>query len=456
MRTPGKLFGKDPAGEVAADLTALVEAAQEKVRHEDVVDSPAGLSNGELLILAEVDNSLVATDQRSRRVRARGVRLQKAAHESERRWTILNRERHHPEWRLHQAAWQSHQAANTTRPRTSTTEDLPREVFDHHQRMSPVLVLAVFEVIFVVAETFFWYETFSQTAEPGFNEGRIAALLLAIAVPSLGLFGSYTAAKLLHRWVRGHSRADRRAGAGVLVASALFLVGVIAIVGLVSWRFDPDGGLGIGATEIPQWPMAIVFGTILLVDVTARTFLVSEIRTQYDRRRKRFDRSSNAYLRAAAEHDVAWTALAHAIQDRIDQARRIEAAGARVLGVTEARAGDPYRRHPIPPPVRALKKAGTETTVDDKPDTLSLPNPESLRLIQPDDILAPQGVLANAIHLLTTCPALSPVQARERVERLWQSLNGEPDHHSRPELVKSPRHPIGTGGHGADAVVSPR
>jgi hypothetical protein len=257
--------------------------------------------------------------------------------------------------------------------------------------------------------------------------------------------------------VRGHSDSDRRARFGVWAALAGFALAVFGIVWLVSWRFDPEQGLTLGAVAIPQWIMAMLFGTILLVDVTARTYLVSEIRSQYERRRKRFDKLSNSYLKGAAAHDVAWAALSDAIQDRLDQARRIEAAGARVLSDAEARFGYPYRRHSLPPRVHALR-ASERADGDFEQTTTAVPNTESLRLINPSDMLAPQGVLANGIRLLTTCRSRSPEQARQRVDEVWEALQPEPEPESRerPSGAKSPRHPIGMGGHGADAVVTPR
>ncbi|MET9290190.1 hypothetical protein [Nocardia beijingensis] len=461
---------------MAADLAGFLETAHSKIHPGEATGRTDGLSNVELTVLSEVDNSLARSDQKSGRVRANGTKLQKAAHNAALRWSELSRERDHPGWQLRRLEQPPSRFAQPRPiPESAVAAPAQRELFDHNQWMSPQWVLFTFETIFVLAEGFFWYQAFSQAAEPGLNLGQFAAVLLALLVPAAALYVSYGAAKLLHRRIRRHGASDRLTTIGIGAWLALFLAILIAIMVLVNWRFTPGAGLEFGGVEIPPQPMAIAFGAVLACDLLARTFLVSEIRTQYEKRRRNFRKLARKYLKAARKHHVAWARLSNAVQSNLDQSRRIETAGARLLSHAEAFFGDAYKINSLPPKVGALRAhdraaqagldevarvspqddAGRDLPVPDD-DPLVLPNTESLRLIHRTDLLAPQGILATAIHLLTSCRARSPERARARVDDLWQELHAEPQVAAAQTGSKTLQQPIETGGNSADTLVSPR
>ncbi|MEU2092037.1 hypothetical protein [Nocardia beijingensis] len=356
MSLLGRLFEKRRRGAVAADLAGFLETAHSKIHPGEATGRTDGLSNVELTVLSEVDNSLARSDQKSGRVRANGTKLQKAAHNAALRWSELSRERDHPGWQLRRLEQPPSRFAQPRPiPESAVAAPAQRELFDHNQWMSPQWVLFTFETIFVLAEGFFWYQAFSQTAEPGLNLGQFAAVLLALLVPAAALYVSYGAAKLLHRRIRRHGASDRLTTIGIGAWLALFLAILIAIMVLVNWRFTPGAGLEFGGVEIPPQPMAIAFGAVLACDLLARTFLVSEIRTQYEKRRRNFRKLARKYLKAARKHHVAWARLSNAVQSNLDQSRRIETAGARLLSHAEAFFGDAYKINSLPPKVGALR-----------------------------------------------------------------------------------------------------
>lgn len=187
------------------------------------------------------------------------------------------------------------------------------------------------EVAVPAVEIAFWISTWMQEVdrrEPWYGMGRVTAVLLAFAIPLLGVVCARFSGRLLHRVAKNYEGIDRADRIGAMVAAVLAFTAIGATGWLVYWRYESTSGLG--GIDVPPLAMALIFSLMLLVIVAVRAFGVSELaeerhgRALHVRRERRADtKCQNELHRSAFGHERSWLALRGTINDCLNEVEHI-------------------------------------------------------------------------------------------------------------------------------------
>jgi len=278
----GRIFGIPRDGSVERRRMKKL-AAEQKLHASPEGEPTAELSNAEMSVLLSVNDTLVADDvRRAGRLLDGQLNLIATAHrglQARRRLKTAQAD----------ARWVNHDT--TPVHHADEQDDTFRETFDPHGPLISERALLIIELVFIVVEFFFWYRIFAEDvvrSAPWYDPSRVGAVLLALLLPMSGIIAARVIGALCHRWVSGYRRIGRREklGSGFSVLLAAAAVGAVYL--LVHARFD-EATRAIGTTELPAGAMALVFVVVLVGDMMARVFLLSEIRTQTVRWTRRLD-----------------------------------------------------------------------------------------------------------------------------------------------------------------------
>ena len=395
--------------------------------HQATPDDRTGVSNGELSVLLQVDNTISILDRRrSRRSLRAQQRVTTAAGRSMEAWLELHDTEVDVRWSGHDR--QSRPTAPTDPPRTNGSKRSGllswlwsdpaaadnrrfREDFDPHWALVGERTLLAVEVVFIVVELFFWYGLFAESVDrraPWYDPGRVSALLLAVLIPLAGVTVARILGQLGHRWVSGYPGVGRREQLGTVVATAIAATTAGVILWLVHARFDEDTR-ALGSTEIPAWPMALVFVVVLLGDIAARVFLRSEIRAQSERRSRDLRRLRRRAIRANDRHLRRWLALRTEVGNQLTRCEQVIVAGAIIIANARATATPPFPRTTI----ESRRTAHRQHPSGPDGTTPGLPDPEQLALFGSQLALAPLRSVADGIDVLRRWPA----RGAEQMER---------------------------------------
>jgi len=412
-------------GPVAGDLTRLARA-ERRAATTATVPGSSTLGNAEVSVLVSIDDTIAREDARWARHLLRDQRrLIAAAHASQVAYRRLRGAVADPRWAARPV--QPPPDALSDAPEAETvTLDLPEvggpvhgarslaavtrgapadrgEPFDARQPLIRERTLAAVEFVFVVVEFFFWYNVFGTDVQPGAawtDPTRISDLLLAALVPVSGIIAARVIGALGHRLVSGYPGLGRQVAAGTACATVLAALSLTAVYLLVHARFDTSTR-PLGATPLPAVAMTLVFVVVLLGDMLARTFLLSEVRAQTRAWHGHLDRLLSRAAAANNAHAQAWTRLRTQVQTRLDRCERIVAAGARIIGDQRAVAGG--WRPELPNPVWAPRPA--HAPGGDAPlGPLAVPCTEQLQLYGAPLVLGPLRSVADAVDTLRHWP----------------------------------------------------
>ncbi|GAA0237758.1 hypothetical protein [Cryptosporangium japonicum] len=363
--------------------TRGVERARQRVLEREAV-APGTMTPGQVAVLVEVNSTIAAADAKaSRRLLRKQHALDAADFAAVLAAQRLDATRTNPIWR-------GRRGGPAHDPDGPFVED-----FDPHRPLITNRVLTVVEIIFVVVEVFFWYSIFDDVVEPDapwYDPSRVAAALLALFIPVVGVATARVVGPLGHRWLAGYPGVGRKDRIGAVFAVIAFVLALAAVGWLINFRFD-EATAPIGSLPPPALPMAAIFVAVLLADALARVFLVSEIRGQSSERSKVFDRLVVAKTKADVAHHRAWEDLRAEVQTQLNTIERIVAVGARMIADSRAAAppyppatygtptyvppappgaepyppgAEPYppgaRAYPTPAPQLAAPDAGTQPT----------------------------------------------------------------------------------------------
>jgi hypothetical protein len=279
------------------------------------------------------------------------------------------------------------------------------------------------EIVIVAFEWTFWFATWSTTIDrgvPWYGAERIAAALLALVTPLLGVYGARLGGCLTHRVLRDLPGVGRIERVGAIAGLALATLSMVAIAWLAHWRFTD--GAGISAVHVPAVAMALVFALVVVLDVLLRIFGASEA----DRRRRegvravrrgrrRAVRADVTVLRADARARTAWNALRARIEDVL---LAVELAGVTgdllVLDAVVAAGVDGPEAAPVAP----RRAAGVAVR-----DGYRLPSPER-QLVLAGDHHVPFLLrhVEDAIDALTAHPTAGTGTTHEVVGDLRRRL----------------------------------
>ncbi|MEV4517435.1 hypothetical protein AB0K00_51830 [Dactylosporangium sp. NPDC049525] len=383
-----------------------------------------GVTNAELSVLIQVDQTLAATDRRRAARLVKGQRaVVDAARDATVAWHDLQQSEDEAQWSGH---WHApvpgeppaeEPAPARGRIRRFLTGRSKRfaEDFDPHRPLIGEHTLTVVETVFLVVEVVFWYGTFAADIDrrvPWYGIPRISAFLLALFLPSAGVLAARVLGRLGHRWVMDYEGIGRRERLGTMVAAVIAIAATTATLLLVHNRFASANDTFGALTVIPAWPMAWMFVVILVGDIAARVFLPSEIRTQTSRRMRAFRKLRQRYIRSAATHAKVWIELRHEIQAQLNLCERIVAIGATMISDNRAEAETPTR-DPLNQ-ARGAHRDGVDASL------LRVPDSEQLDLFGGQLALGPLRAVEDAIDTL----AHFQPQDRQGVSGQIDSLRG--------------------------------
>jgi len=307
---------------------------------------PDGVSNAEISVLVEVTSTLAVEDTlRSADLLKRQHALITATHKSDLAWHRLRELGGAAAWTGHPPLPEAGEAV--AGPRRF------RERFDPHPPLITAKALLVVEIALIVVECLFWYNMFTETVSRSigiWSMERVGAVLLALLIPVGGVAIARVMGPLGHRLVMQYPDGGRRERWGSAIALGAFVLVVGAVFWLVHFRFAEAA---LGASELPAVPMAAVFALVLVGDMIARVFLVSEIRAQSDKRAKEFENRVKDLLAAHGDHAKEWESLQSVVQDALNRAERIVAVGARLISDHRSRSGGDDLRSEIVLPRQA-------------------------------------------------------------------------------------------------------
>lgn len=298
--------------------------------------------------------------------------------------------------------------------RLSSSVDLTRPAVD------PRWILAV-EILIVAFEWMFWFATWSSAIDrrvPWFGEERVAAALLALVTPVIGVAGARLGGGHTHRLLRGHPGVGAFERLGAVCGLGLAVLSMIAIGWLAHWRFTD--GAGIGAVEVPAAAMALVFVLVIVVDVLLRIFGDSE---EYRQRRRR-DRRVVADRRSIARADkrvltaderarAAWYALRSRVQRVIAQVELIAITGDTI--VLDATVDNAVAGHEA--------RTGTRVLAHVTNGGLHLPSTDRQQVLAgPHHVPFPLRHAEDAVAVLRAHPPAGVCGAAEMVEELRRRL----------------------------------
>ena len=280
-----------------------------------------------------------------------------------------------------------------------------REMFDPNQPLIMERTLLIIEAVFVLVEFAFWYGVFSENVDanaPVFDPVRISDILLAVMVPLSGIVAARVVGSLVHRVVSGYPGIGRREQMGAVISAVVAIFAVIAIFALVHARFDASSQ-PLGATQLPALAMTLIFVVVLLGDMVARIFLVSEIRAQTDKWLRHLDKLKTRATRANRKHAEAWLDLRNAAQMQLDRCERIVASGARMISDQRSRTGASAPRLATVAGM-AIRSAHAKDNDGAAPGPMAVPSVAQLHLYGVSLSLGPLRVVEDAIDTLLRWP----------------------------------------------------
>lgn len=329
------------------------------------------------------------------------------------------------------------EAARAERERLANPVDIHRPAVDERW-------VAAVEIVLLAFEWTFWFATWSAEIDrrlPWYDTARIAAALLALVTPVLGVAGARLGGAMAHRVLRGYDGVSRFERIGAWSGLSLAAASVVTIVWLAYWRFTE--GAGIGAVHVPAVAMSLVFGLVVVLDALLRTFGVSEWHRNRVRRdravaadRDRADRADADVLHADERARAAWYSLRTRVQDAIAAAELVGITGDTLItdavvvaGLDEApaTAGHPAAAHP---PERDTGTAPGR----------ALPSADRQRMLAGGHhVPFPLRHVADAIDVLAGHPPAGVGDSAEVVEDLRRRLSGATHTADRPTVVPLPR-----------------
>ena len=213
-------------------------------------------------------------------------------------------------------------------------EQLTKDVDVSSSAVSPRFALLL-EVTVPTVEIAFWVATWMREVdrrEPWYGVGHVTAVLLAFAIPLLGVVCARFGGRLLHRVVKNYQGIDRADRIGAAVGAVLALTAIGATGSLVHWRFVSTSGPG--AIDVPPVAMALIFSLMLLVIFAVRAFGVSELAEERHHRAVRVRRERQAdtrreggLYRSAQAHQRAWLALRGTVNECLNEVEQIYSRG---------------------------------------------------------------------------------------------------------------------------------
>lgn len=298
--------------------------------------------------------------------------------------------------------------------------------FDPHRPLIGERSLLAAEAILLVVEVTFWYAVFAADVArdaPLLDTGRVSAALLAVFLPAAGLLAARVIGGLGHRWVAAYPGVGRRERLGTVFAGGLAAVAVGATVLLVHRRFDEEYA-ALGAMTVPAWPMAMIFGVMLLADIAARVFMTSEVRAQRREQARTLRRLRERAIRAQAAHVHAWLALRNETQVQLDRCERVVAVGATIINDARVAATGPVERS-----VHEQTRPAHRTDLvpdDDGHVPLALPNSAQLQMFGSPLTLGPLRCVDDAVNTLAHWRPRGHPAMIDDLDDILRQITGEP------------------------------
>jgi hypothetical protein len=332
---------EQPAGPAAGGTAAPAPGAPEGGTDGSFARLPR---HAETSVVVSIGDSLAARDRRHARTLLRKQKaLASAAHARFDAMRRLSTARAHPRWRNEATTEATAEDRAALPPASSHGTGTFREMFDPHRPLIAERTLLVIEAVFVVVELAFWYGVLSgnvQAHAATFDLTRISDILLAVLIPLSGIVAARIIGGLTHRVMRRYPGTGRGELIGAGVSAAVAGLAIFAIFKLVDARFAAAGtGLSALVFQPPALAMTLVFIVVLVGDMIARIFLVSEIRAQTEKWHRQVDRLAKRATRANRKHVKAWLELRNAVQRYLDTCERVVSAGARIISDERSRAG---------------------------------------------------------------------------------------------------------------------
>jgi hypothetical protein len=334
-----------------------------------------------------------------------------------------------------------------------------RETFDPHQALITERTLLIIEIVFVLVEFVFWYGVFSENVNshaPVLDPARTSDALLAVMVPLSGVVGARVVGSLVHRVVSRYPGIGPKEFIGSVVSAVVAVLAIVAIFSLVHARFDASSQ-PLGATQLPTLAMTLVFVVVLLGDMVARIFLVSEIRAQTSKWLRHLDKLKTQVIKANRQHAEAWLNLRSAVQGQLDRCERIVATGARLISDQRSRAARPTPELPGGPQT-AVRSAHAKAHEGAAPGPMAVPSSAQLSLYGVSLVLGPLRVVEDAIDTLRKWPPRYQTDVEDylgdvltRLYRLQTAAARPAPPAARPHFQDPPPKPIGLAdANGAD------
>jgi hypothetical protein len=387
-------------------------------------DAPRPLTNAEVSVLISVGNTLARRDRRTGRAFARRQKaVIAAAHASldataELELAALAE----PRWVNGGAGEGEDEDTAGGGPRRRGKQAF-KEMFDPHEPLITGRTLLIIELVFVFVEFAFWYGVFSANLDQGaslLDPNRISDILLAVMVPLSGIVSARVVGGLTHRAITRHRGVGRKEYIGAAAAAVVAGLSVFAIFSLVSARFD--SATQLTATQLPTLAMTLVFVVVLLGDMVARIFLVSEIRSQTNAWHRRLRKLRAVAMRASQRHCAAWLDLRSAAQMELDSCERIVSAGARIISDQRSRRGAVAPR--VPAGSGTARRRAHEEPAARRGAPMAVPSVLPLQLYDVHLALGPVRAVEDAINTLREWPPRSQGdlsgQLNEALTRLYR------------------------------------
>ncbi|WP_224401696.1 hypothetical protein [Pseudonocardia sp. ICBG1034] len=330
------------------------------------------------------------------------------------------------------AADREREAAAAERARLATPVDV------HRPAVGERWVTAV-EVVLVAFEWTFWFATWAAEIDrrsPWYSPAYVAAGLLALVTPLLGVAGARLGGTLAHRLLRGYPGVGRFERIGAVSGLSLAAASVAVIGWLAHWRFT--AGAGIGAVAVPAAAMALVFGLVVVLDVLLRALGVSQshqdrVRRDRDVRadRRRTARAAAAVLAADARTRNAWNVLRTRVQDALTAAELVVVAGDTLItdAVVVTTADAPAA---VAGPAVPAHAGGAEGR--------ALPHAGRQRILDGDHhIPFPLRHVADAIDVLAAYPPAGSGDSAQILQDLRRRLTAVGGTGAAPVVVPAPR-----------------
>ena len=409
-------------------------------------------NNAEISVLISVNDTLAHRDRRAgRSLTRRQKKLVAAAHTSKSAAIQLEAARADPRWmNSDQAQFSSSGTApdNAGIPpgdqphdrrtwigrdrRTQRTGDGQsfQEQFDPHEPLIVQRGLSIIEAVLVLVEFAFWYNVFSENLNahaPILDPARISDVLRAVMVPLSGIVTARVVGPLVHRVVSRYPGIGRKEYIGAVVSVAVAAFAVIAIFDLVHARF---AAAQLGATRLPALAMTLIFIVVLLGDMVARVFLVSEIRAQTVKWLRHLGKLREQAASANRAHSEAWLDLRNAVQRQLDEYERVVSSGARIISDQRSRAATAAPRLPAAPTQVRFAHFGADGAAGQGQG--AVPSAEQLCLYDARLVLGPLRVVEDATDTLRKWPPRGQEDLRSYLDDVLTRIHHLASPGSRP------------------------